>query len=273
MGTLPKIKRVPTHVAVILTSFSLGALCLQYNTHHYQKLAITISDGPKEIIAQVISIDDNQRKPFKTKLCISITSISQHNKTARIAANAQLFLIKKPYLGIGDTILIKNLSLKQPVSQQRYLFKEGYIATAHIPALSYTIINHPKWSFRRMRASVQKRMLGMTTKKIITRRCRALLPSFLGRKLPQSKLFGHTCPARAVGHCTFSCAIRTACHAIGSMLALSVELFSASFFSKAAHAHFTHSPLSSVYFSKHLILTRTYHVYSLQNMCVTESFL
>lgn len=197
-------------IAALLTmSFCFGNIRRCTYIQSYQSLVSLITAKPFDAIAQVLSIERIRSRPFSTRMSVRLlklvrgdlqtqptpltrsesgSTMPSHLYGVPLHTKIQLSLIKKPSVKIGDTILIKGLTLKPPTQETYYLylFKEGYSATAFIPYLSYKLIESPYWCFTRYRASVQKRLIHGFTKKFSPQTSTLFYPLFLGIPSPRS---------------------------------------------------------------------------------------
>ncbi len=175
-------------VCALLATFFLGSLRTHIHLSNHRARVMILTQGPVDCSARVSAIDHTRSRPFKTRLSISIHSLTIEGKTITIQAKAQVSLIKKPSLKIGDAILIRQLIFKAPAqeSYRQYLCKEGYTATAFIPLLSYTLLKRPAFSFARFRASLQKKHLHAFSRKLSQQAAALFFPLFLGAPAPNA---------------------------------------------------------------------------------------
>lgn len=177
-----RLYRKPIIIICMITSFFIGAY-RHYAVHATHAYWIAHLDThPFDTVATVTDRQAVDHPLYKQRLTLFLHTCSRH-----------IFLYTKACssIHVDDTLIIRNITIKQPSSHsyQQYLLKEGVLATIFTAKLDYTLVYRPHYSYTRWLHALKNNMLNSLAHKMATQSYHLFASLFLGNKpLPKKTL-------------------------------------------------------------------------------------
>ncbi len=156
-------------------SFFAGVVRYTSVQKSYDKIVDTLSQNSFDCVGKIKDIQHYESKAFKTRLTVTIDSISHRGRRQNIFATLELFTISCPPFLVGDRIYIPSLHMTKQKNHtfEHYLRKEGICSSLHVPHLKAVLIERPFFSLNRFFHSIQRRLYQTLSKKL-SPECRTL---------------------------------------------------------------------------------------------------
>ncbi|MFI5333371.1 MAG: ComEC/Rec2 family competence protein [Candidatus Babeliales bacterium] len=177
-----RLYRKPIIIICMIISFFLGAY-RHYAVHATHTHWISqLQTGPADIVATVTDQQTVDHPLYKQRLTLFL----------RTCANP-IFLYTKacPSIHVDDTLIIRNITIKQPSSPSyhQYLLKEGVLATIFTAEIDYTCVYRPHYSYTRWLHALKNNTLQSLAYKMAAQPYHLFASLFLGNKpIPKKTL-------------------------------------------------------------------------------------
>lgn len=180
-------KKKYNHIFIMTLALScaLGILRYELYTFSYEIFKSSVN----EVSGNAQVVDYQKDNGIRTTYMLTLKLLSGHYLFYPVI---KLYLNRPISLEVADIIQVNNLSIKKSnnTNFDKYLFKEGIIATAFKPSLDFTIINRPRYSFHRWLHQTRNRIITAFKLNMSKTTYTLFCSIFLGCKSPYTCLLG-----------------------------------------------------------------------------------
>lgn len=142
-------------IALCIIGFLLGAGLAHYQRTTHAAKALSLQEGPYDIIAKVVSVQTADKTSYAYTVQLSLIKIKKSFHDSSWQSNKSMvtaFCHILPFLEPDDVVYLEECSLSKhnPTSDfNKYLIKSGIHGTLFCHHLTYTLLQRPTFSYAR----------------------------------------------------------------------------------------------------------------------------